>query len=106
MTQHELHPCRKPACWIPSLLEKGYDALWPVMGYPERQANMFVWSFYVRWQGKRGSRVNKVRLCEKHHKQIIAMWESEMASDLYEMEVTDQWLVSTNSQMLAFPTPS
>lgn len=99
---NELHACRKPACWIPSLLEKGYDALWPLVGFPEPMSGMYQWTFYVRWvKDGRGTRVNKVRLCEKHHKQIYAMFSAESAADLHEMEVTDKWLVRVNSLLLA-----
>lgn len=102
---NELHACRKSACWIPSLLEKGYEALWPTIGFPERRSGLYQWTFYVRWKGRRGTKVNKVLLCEKHHKQILAMFESEMASDVYEQEVTETWLMSVRSQMLTPPRP-
>lgn len=103
---NELHPCRKDGCWIPSLLEKGYEALWPLSESPEPKGRYFEWTFYVRWKGRRGTKVNKVRLCEKHHKQILGMQESEMAADVHEQEVTERWLTYTNSMMLANPTPS
>lgn len=102
---NELHACRKPACWIPSLLEKGYTSLWPIISFRERSRGMHEWTFYVRWTPGRGTKVNKVLLCEKHHKQIMAMFEAEMASDVYEQEVTEQWLIHCHSQMLASPTP-
>lgn len=95
----ELHHCRKSACWIPSLLDKGYHSLWPIMEFPERRSNLFVWTFYVKWTPTRGTRVNKALLCEKHHKQILRMFETDMASDLREMEVTQEWLIRVNSQM-------
>lgn len=106
MTTNELHPCRKSACWIPSLLEKGYEALWPTVDWMEPKGGYYQWTFYVRWKGRRGTKVNKVRLCEKHHKQILNMFESEMASDVYEQEVTERWLIAVRNQMLKSPTPS
>lgn len=95
----ELHHCRKAMCWINSLLDKGYHALWPIMGFPEGRRDMFVWTFYVKWTPTRGTKVNKAILCEKHHKQIMQMFEAEMASDLFEMEVTESWLIRVNSKM-------
>lgn len=98
---NEFHPCRKSRCWIPKLLDKGYYALWPLLWMRENRDGFYVWDFYVNWTEKQGTRANRRLICEKHHKQILAMFESEAAGDLHEQEVTESWLVRINSKMLA-----
>ena len=97
---NELRYCTKSSCWISDvLLPSGYVALWPLKLFPEKRDKFFIWSFYVRWTPERGTHVNQKWLCEKHHKQIVAMWSADTAADLREMEVTEEWLTRTNSRM-------
>lgn len=102
--RNELHHCTKPACWVNDLLNEGYQALWPLVLEHEKRDRYFVWTFYVRWRERRASHANKVWLCEKHHKQILAMWDRDMADDLRNMEATEQWLIQVDSQMNRKPT--
>jgi hypothetical protein len=97
---NELHHCTKPSCWINELLDEGYIALWPLRVAPEQAGKYYVWNFYIRWPNKRGSHRNGRWLCEKHHKQVLAMWTESIADDLENMEVTEQWLTRVKSQML------
>lgn len=96
----ELNPCRKSWCWIPHLLGKGYHALWPLLYLEEKDRGYYVWNFYVKWTSDKGTHANKKFLCEKHHKQILAMVQEERALDVREQEVTEAWLTIVNSQML------
>jgi len=104
MTQHEFNYCTKSSCWIPSLLDKGYVALWPLICWPENRNRMHVWSFQVSWTKNRSTKVNKAFICEKHHRQLLRMFESEMAADVREQEATDRWLIAVSSQMLLDPS--
>ena len=99
--------CRKSFCFIPTFLEKRRPEtrIWPLLclGPEITSANTsyprYVWEFYVRWTDEHGSKLRRY-LCEKHHKQVLAEFAAEAASDLFEQEVTDKWLVRTDSRML------
>lgn len=98
----ELNYCTKSWCWIGTLLDKGYEHLWPLFGLESKPGSgQFKWSFYVRWKGKRGTHVNNVAVCEKHHKVLVKMYQDEMAGDVREQEVTERWLVANNSKMFS-----
>lgn len=101
MTTVELHHCRKQGCYIRDLLDKGYDAIWPLGYKKEVRSGNFTWNLYIKWTKARGSRVNGRYLCEKHHKIILAMFQSEAQGDVEEQEATERWLKTVNSQMLS-----
>lgn len=97
---NDFHRCRNTGCWFHK--QKVFKAIWPLVVRAERGVQgMRVWSFYVNWSSVRGTRVNNVNLCEKHHQEVLHMYESEAAGDVLEQEVTESWLMRTNSKMLA-----
>lgn len=101
MTTVELHYCRKPGCYVRDLLDKGYVALWPLGYSKETRSGAFLWKFYIEWRPSQGSHVNGRTVCEKHHKIILGMFQSEAQGDIEEQEATERWLKSVNSQILS-----
>ncbi|QEM40877.1 MAG: hypothetical protein [Phage AS32] len=89
--------CQK-GCWFYGL-SKPFMAIWPLLVHTERSKHWHVWNLYVRWGRVQGTHCNNILVCEKHHKALLEIFESESDLDVREQEVTDEWLARTNNKM-------
>lgn len=98
--QDGLYPCRQGGCWIPALLERGYVALFPLGVRPERsRVGNYQWSFQVHFADGTGGKVNDRGICDKHHKVLVTMMGREMANDVREQELTDEYITRNGGRL-------
>lgn len=99
------HSCQWNKCWINIFLEHDYQCravLWPKYHEPETIDFYYIWSFYVQWDrlivnGQRG-KVNKVNICPEHHEAIIKYQSDELAAEIREEELMEQWQQSQQTR--------
>ena len=98
--KNEFHPCTKDYCFVRRILLSEPVAFWPLELYAEKgPGNTWLWTFYVKWTPQRGTHKNKAQVCEKHHKQLLKMFQEEAALDVRHQEATDQWMIRNGSRL-------
>lgn len=100
MMRNEFHPCTKEYCFVRTILLTEAISFWPLEVYAERgPGGLPLWNFYVNWSEVRGKHKNRAPVCEKHHKQLLLSFGSEMAADVREQEATDRWMIQNRSKL-------
>lgn len=101
----EFNHCSRSTCWINSLLRRDFVNVWPLRFKPETNKGFWIWSFRVIWFPKnKGTFVNRVPICEKHHRQLLGIMSETFGEDIRQEEASEAWLNRVNSQMLAHQT--
>jgi len=93
--------CKYPECYISSvILKKDVVAVWPQLAHVERGfRGTYIWDLYVEWRPGQGTHRRGIQLCGYHHNQMLYIFQMSARLDVREQEMTDRWLIRTNSRM-------
>lgn len=97
---NEFEPCDVKNCAFRSWLTEGkYIAFWPLEfrdNTLETHPHM-LWKTYIKFPpgNPRGHRTgfHSLTLCREHSDQVMHMFESEMAADVREQEMTEKYAI-------------
>lgn len=89
--------CSNARCVVSNF--SNIKAVWPLDYKSANHAEFAVWNFYLRPYKGAGFHANFKRVCMKHHKIFLEMFEKEMAGDVENMEFTEMYAIKNRGRI-------